>query len=305
MPVVSIRRGLGAAIALSCLLALLPGSPARAAAYVDPFAADTVSVGRTDMGVDICLAAGQPIDALGDGVVAGILPNWYAGQPYLYYELTDGADAGRYVYVAEQIKPLVEAGDVVHAGSVIGRYARRGSCLETGWSLADGETQAQASPAGYAEGNATAAGVSFAQLLLSLGVPGPFGLTVTQVQPAVPRRVAPHPVTPDSRPVAPASDPVTPAAPRLPPARRATPAPPAVTHRAARHRSARRSARRRNRPDPPRTGSQPIRGPSVPTRLAAPSPSPVTTGGAPVTGRSTGAPPRAPWWEMPGDPFAA
>jgi hypothetical protein len=307
MPVSSIRRGLSAAMALACLLAVFPASPARAAAYVNPFASDTVTVGRTDMGVDICLAAGQPIDALGDGVIAGILPNWYAGQPYLYYELTDGPDAGRYVYVAEQVTPRVAVGTIVHAGDVIGRYARHGSCLETGWSLADGETQAQASPAGYTEGSATAPGVSFARLLLSLGVPGPFELTVTQVHPTVARRPTP-PAVPPSQPIAPVSHPAAPVArPAAPVSHPAAPAATAVVHRAARrHRSARPTSRHPGRPVASRPVAKPVQVPTVPTTRAAPPASSVSSGGATVTGPpDQGASPASPWWEMPGDPFAA
>ena len=77
--------------------------------YVDPLGGDRYITGRTDMGVDFCLAPGEPIRALGDGVVVGIWPDWFRQQPYIWCWL-DGPYAGRYVYVAEQIRRLARIG---------------------------------------------------------------------------------------------------------------------------------------------------------------------------------------------------
>jgi hypothetical protein len=160
------------------LLALAFAASAQASTgYVSPFSTSYV-VGRTDMGVDLCLQAGAPIRAVGSGVVMGIIPNWYEGQPYIWYELTSGPDAGRFVYVAEEINHLARAGQKVSAGQTIARFAPRGTCIETGWSAAGGETLAQATT-GYKEGQVTVAGVSFARFLMSLGVTGSFELTPT------------------------------------------------------------------------------------------------------------------------------
>jgi hypothetical protein len=155
---------------------LIPAAGAKAqGVYQNPFAGDTYYTGRTDMGVDLCLSKGEPIRAIGDGVVVGIMRNWYAGQPYVWYQLTGGPDAGRYVYVAEQIWHLARVGQVLQAGDVVARYAPKGSCIETGWSTSGGWTLAQ-STTGYTEGQRTVAGVSFAHFLQSLGVQGPFEL---------------------------------------------------------------------------------------------------------------------------------
>lgn len=62
---------------------------------------------------------------------------------------------------------------------MIARYARKGSCIETGWSTADGETLADATT-GYTEGEATVAGVSFARFLISVGVQGQFDLVAAK-----------------------------------------------------------------------------------------------------------------------------
>jgi hypothetical protein len=155
---------------------LIPATEANAqAVYQNPFAGENYYTGRTDMGVDLCLTKGEPIRAIGDGVVVGIMRNWYAGQPFIWYQLTSGPYAGRYVYVAEQIWHLAHVGQVLQAGDVVARYSPRGTCIETGWGTSSGWTLAQ-STTGYKEGQRTVAGVSFARFLQSLGVEGPFEL---------------------------------------------------------------------------------------------------------------------------------
>jgi hypothetical protein len=178
------RVVLTAATLAAVLLAGAAGARA-ATAYQNPFSGEQPYVGRTDMGVDLCLNPGDPIRALGDGVVTGIMRNWAGRQPYVWYQLTGGPSAGRYVYVAEQITGLPRVGQTVQTGDVIARYAKKGTCIETGWSTTDGETQAQATT-GYTEGEVTVAGVSFAHLLISLGVQGGFDLVpahATRVKP--------------------------------------------------------------------------------------------------------------------------
>lgn len=187
MPLFSLRAA-RAVLSVATLVAvlLIGATAARAAtAYRNPFTGEQPYVGRTDMGVDLCLSPGDPIRALGPGVVTGIIRRWAGRQPYVWYELTGGPSAGRYVYVAEQITGLPRIGQTLHRGDVIARYAKKGTCIETGWGTADGETLAQATT-GYTEGQVTVAGVSFARLLMSLGVQGAFHLT-----PAHPKHVKP------------------------------------------------------------------------------------------------------------------
>jgi hypothetical protein len=175
--------------ALLCALvvlafALRPAAGALAdGGYRNPFDGDTYYVGRTDMGVDACLSAGEPIRAVGAGVVVGIQHDWFKQQPYIWYELTAGADAGRYVYVAEQIDRLARIGQVLSVGDVVARYAKKGTCIEIGWSAADGTTTADATT-GYTEGQVTTAGVSFARFLIAAGVEGTFELHPTAAQAA-------------------------------------------------------------------------------------------------------------------------
>ena len=187
MPPFSLRPARAVLTAATLAAALLAGAAgARAATpYQNPFNGLQPYVGRTDMGVDLCLSPADPIRALGDGVVTGIMRNWAGRQPYVWYQLTAGPSAGRYVYVAEQITGLPRVGQTLRAGDVIARYAKKGTCIETGWSAADGETTAQVTT-GYTEGEVTVAGVSFARLLISLGVQGVFDLVpahTTRVKP--------------------------------------------------------------------------------------------------------------------------
>lgn len=146
--------------------------------YQDPFSGERYFSGRTDMGVDFCLKPGAPIRAIGDGIVVGTSPDWFSYQPYVWYQLVDGPYAGRYVYVAEQITRPVHVGAGLNAGQPVARYKRSGTCIETGWSAADGATLAQATT-GYHEGQVTRAGVAFARFLISLGVLGRFELRPT------------------------------------------------------------------------------------------------------------------------------
>jgi murein DD-endopeptidase MepM/ murein hydrolase activator NlpD len=148
--------------------------------YVNPLQSDRYLVGRTDMGVDFCMTRNEPIRALGDGIVVGISPDWFLGQPYLWYQLLDGPDAGRYVYVAEQIRGLARVGALISAGQVVARYKRDGTCIETGWSAGNGATMAQATT-GYHEGEVTKAGVAFARFLKSLGMRGRFEYATRRV----------------------------------------------------------------------------------------------------------------------------
>lgn len=162
-----------------------PAVSATTSGYVDPFTT-SYSVGRTDMGVDLCLPAGAPIRAVGRAAVLGIDPNWYTDpstgkpQPYIWYRLLAGPDAGQVVYVAEQINVLVSVGQTLAAGQRIATFAKSGTCIEMGWGDPSGSgwTDAQVTT-GYAESQVTPAGVSFAKFLISLGATGPFSLTPT------------------------------------------------------------------------------------------------------------------------------
>jgi hypothetical protein len=122
------------------------------------------------MGVDVDLKPGEPIVAIGNSKVLGIMPNWYAGQPYVALQLLDGPMQGHNYYVAEQITPAVSVGQVIRAGEPIAHYAASGTGIEMGWAGSDWQqTLAQAQGnTGDASHNDAPAGVSFSNFLHSL-----------------------------------------------------------------------------------------------------------------------------------------
>ncbi len=145
----------------------LVAAPVTNATYIDPLQYVTVWE-RTDQGVDAVLPVGAPILAPGAVKILAIIPDWYAGQPLVYFELLDGPDAGRVQYVAEQITDIARAGTILQQGQAIARYARSGTGIEYGWSTPNGITLAVATT-GYEEGEITPAGRSMRAWLNGLG----------------------------------------------------------------------------------------------------------------------------------------
>ncbi len=137
------------------------------ARYIDPLQYVTVWE-RTDQGVDANLPVGAPILAPSKIKVLAIIPNWYAGQPLVYFELLEGPDAGKVQYVAEQITDIAPAASILQQGQAVARYAPSGTGIEYGWSTPDGVTLAVATT-GYEEGQVTPAGQSIRAWLNALG----------------------------------------------------------------------------------------------------------------------------------------
>ena len=130
---------------------------------------------RVDMGVDF--GGSGPVYALGDGVVTnatGSSTGWPGGG-WITYRLTDGPDAGLMVYVAEDVKPAVQAGQRVTSSTVIADMFSGRDGIETGWAMPDGASaESQLPAAGGISGGGpfpTKIGLSFEGLLRSLGVP--------------------------------------------------------------------------------------------------------------------------------------
>lgn len=137
------------------------------ASYIDPLQYVTVWE-RTDQGVDAILPVGAPILAPGTIKILAIEPDWYAGQPLVYFELLNGRDAGSVQYVAEEITDIAPPGSILQQGQVIARYAKTGTAIEYGWSTPSGITLAVATT-GYEEGEITPAGRSMRAWLNKLG----------------------------------------------------------------------------------------------------------------------------------------
>ncbi|MBV8220604.1 MAG: hypothetical protein JO325_19225 [Solirubrobacterales bacterium] len=123
---------------------------------------------RTDQGVDANLPVGAPILAPGPVKILAVIPDWYAGQPLIYFELLNGPQAGQVQYVAEEITDLARPGLYLQQGQVIARYAASGTGIEYGWSTLNGITLARATT-GYEEGQVTPAGVYMRDWLNALG----------------------------------------------------------------------------------------------------------------------------------------
>jgi hypothetical protein len=134
--------------------------------YINPLRYVTVW-GRTDQGVDAAMPVGAPILAPCRIKVLAVIPNWFAGQPLVYYELLEGPQAGRVQYVAEQITNIAPVG-ILQQGQPIARYAATGTDIEFGWAVLDGRTLARAT-SGYTEGQVTPAGRSIRAWLNALG----------------------------------------------------------------------------------------------------------------------------------------
>lgn len=145
----------------------LIAAPVNNAAYINPLRYVTVW-GRTDQGVDASMPVGAPILAPCRIKILAIEPGWYAGQPLVYFELLDGANAGKVQYVAEQITAIAPGGSILQQGQPIARFARSGTAIEYGWSTLNGITLAKATT-GYEEGQVTPAGVSIRAWLNALG----------------------------------------------------------------------------------------------------------------------------------------
>lgn len=123
---------------------------------------------RTDQGVDATMPVGAPILAPGPVKILAIIPDWYAGQPLVYWELLSGQYAGHIQYVAEEITAIARPGSYLQKGQAIARFARSGTGIEFGWSTPNGVTLARATT-GYEEGQVTPAGVFMRDWLNSLG----------------------------------------------------------------------------------------------------------------------------------------
>jgi hypothetical protein len=145
----------------------LVAATVNSAGYIDPLRFVTFW-SRTDQGVDASMPVGAPILAPCPVKILAVIPDWYAGQPLVYFELLDGPDGGRVQYVAEEITDIARPGSILAQGQAIARYARSGTSIEYGWSTPNGTTLAVATT-GYEEGQVTPAGRAMREWLNSLG----------------------------------------------------------------------------------------------------------------------------------------
>jgi hypothetical protein len=150
--------------------------PVASGGYVNPFAGASVTPERIDQGVDY--SGSGTLTALGSGVVTYSSTSG-TGWPgaFVEYRLSSGADAGRYVYYAEGLTPLVRTGAAVRPGEPVARLVPGySSGIEVGWGSGVGsQTYAEQHGewTGYDDAHdvPSLAGQSFSQLIKSLGGP--------------------------------------------------------------------------------------------------------------------------------------
>lgn len=142
--------------------------------YKNPLRRAHLTPERIDQGVDY--SGSGPIYALGPGVIRSVTNAGWPGGAFIVEQLTSGPDAGAYTYYAENISPSVRTGQVVSANDVVGNIH---GGIEVGWAAGPphiGESLAmergQAAHSGDAGSVSTGTGVSFNDLLKSLGAPG-------------------------------------------------------------------------------------------------------------------------------------
>jgi hypothetical protein len=142
--------------------------------YVNPLADANLTPERIDQGVDY--SGSGTLGALGNGKVTyvGTSGTGWPGA-FIEYQLTDGADAGRYVFYAESISPApgLHVGQTVRAGQPI---ASIHGGIEIGWGSGVGtqpaaQADGQWSGGDDANNKATADGKSFSALVAQLGGP--------------------------------------------------------------------------------------------------------------------------------------
>lgn len=168
-PISALAAAKGMGISVKALAQLVQEAKAGSAggvsasgpgSIVGPAVSAGVQTGRVDMGVDYS-GAGYVL-AVADGKVTWlgtVTTSKHGGNgPFMIYDI----GGGRYVYVAEEWKPLVGVGASIKKGQPIGRITGH---IEIGWAAGPkGNWNAAAigpSGGGYTEGQHTAEGQSF------------------------------------------------------------------------------------------------------------------------------------------------
>ena len=141
---------------------------------------------RVDMGVDY--GGSGPLYALGSGTITNLTNSGWPNNTFLTLHLDQGQYAGRYVYYAEDLTPSVSVGQHVNAGQQIAEATGGSSGIELGWASPPGTGNALGASQ-FSGDNATAYGVSYSNLIASLGgkpgiVSGPISGTVANPFPS-------------------------------------------------------------------------------------------------------------------------
>jgi hypothetical protein len=148
--------------------------PPASGGYVNPLSGASVTPERIDQGVDY--SGSGTLSAIGAGKVTyvGTSGTGWPGA-FVEYQLTDGADAGRYVFYAESITPAagLHVGQTVRAGQPI---ASINGGIEVGWGSGVGtqplaQADGQWSSGADSSNHASPDGKDFSALIARLGGP--------------------------------------------------------------------------------------------------------------------------------------
>jgi murein DD-endopeptidase MepM/ murein hydrolase activator NlpD len=157
-----------------------PGAASAPFAAIDPFtggtdysALTTARYAGADQGVDF--TGPGPVKAVGNGLVTRLVSGgsgWSGEGALLVYQLLDGPQRGRFVYVAEDFRarPGLKVGDRVKAGSVIGVATGSGKApgIEVGFAQNAHGTAYGTTKDGKPGGPTPRFGIAFRNFILSL-----------------------------------------------------------------------------------------------------------------------------------------
>jgi murein DD-endopeptidase MepM/ murein hydrolase activator NlpD len=156
---------------------LLQPLPPPTTTYVNPLSRiSSLQPKRIDQGVDY--SGSGPLIALGGGTIRMTYEGGWPDGTFIALQLDSGPLAGQVVYYAENVTPTVSVGQRVATGDVVGTLHDAYPNLEIGWGGGGsaggviGNTLARTQGQTGGESVATQAGISFNQLLISLGAPG-------------------------------------------------------------------------------------------------------------------------------------
>jgi len=141
--------------------------------YKNPFRdVKNIYGSRADQGVDY--VGDGKVYAIGNGKIHQIFQDWYQGEPFISYELTDGPAQGKIVYVAEciAISPGMTVGTSVTPDTVIA-VMNSNPCIngvESGWGQNNMTARAMAAGC-WKEPYISVYGLNFSNLIKSLGGP--------------------------------------------------------------------------------------------------------------------------------------
>lgn len=157
-----------------------PGATGTPFAPIDPFtggsdysALTSARYAGADQGVDF--TGPGPVKALGNGFVTRVQNSgsgWPGEGAILVYELLDGPQRGKFVYIAEDFRPRpgLKVGDKIKAGSVIGLATGSGKApgIEVGFAQNAHGTAYGTTKDGKAGGPTPVFGNAFRNFILTL-----------------------------------------------------------------------------------------------------------------------------------------